>query len=70
MPRFKRERSGTKLPVQRLEPADRVVVNAFADLRYLRRKQFPTTPPRALRRLERSTWDQLINYLMNLPPPS
>jgi hypothetical protein len=45
----------------------RAVLNAFADLRYLRCHQFPKTPLRALRQFEHKTWEQLINHLMNLP---
>ena len=56
--------------VQRFEQADRVVVEAFADLheaRRLKRNQFPWMSPGAVQRLERKAWDRLIDYLIKLP---
>ena len=52
----------------RVEQADRVVVEAFADLhevRRLKRNQFPWN---AVQRFERKAWNRLIDYLMKLPP--
>ena len=52
----------------RVEQADRVVVEAFADLhevRRLKRNQFPWS---AVQRFERKAWNRLIDYLMKLPP--
>jgi hypothetical protein len=54
----------------RFEQADRVVVEAFADLhevRRLKRNQFPWN---AVQRFERKAWNRLIDYLMKLPPLS
>ena len=56
---------------QRFEQADRVVVEAFADLneaRRLRRNQFPSMSPGAAQRFERTAWNRLIDYLIKLPP--
>ena len=53
---------------QRFEQADRVVVEAFADLhkaRRLKRNQFPWN---AVQRFERKAWNRLIDYLIKLPP--
>jgi hypothetical protein len=58
---------------QRLEQADRVVVEAFADLyeaRRLKRNQFPSMSPGAAQRFERMAWNRLIDYLIKLPPLS
>ena len=55
---------------QRFEQADRVVVEAFADLheaRRLKRNQFPWNP---VQRFERKAWNRLIDYLIKLPPLS
>ena len=52
---------------QQFEQADRVVVEAFADLdeaRRLKRNQFPWD---AVQRFERKAWNRLIDYLMKLP---
>ncbi len=63
--------------VRQFEPADPVIVNAFADLqqvRYLKcnlqYNQFPQISPRAVERFERQAWDRLIRYLVKLPLPS
>ena len=56
---------------QRFEQADRVVVEAFADLREarrLKRNQFPSMSPGAVQRFERMAWSRLIDYLIKLPP--
>jgi hypothetical protein len=58
---------------QRFEQADRVVVEAFADLheaRRLKRHQFPSMSPGAVQRFERMAWNRLIDYLIKLPPLS
>jgi hypothetical protein len=58
---------------QRFEQADRVVVEAFADLREarrLKRNQFPSMSPGAVQRFERMAWSRLIDYLIKLPPLS
>jgi hypothetical protein len=58
---------------QRFEQADRVVVEAFADLheaRRLKSNQFSLTSLSAMQRFERKAWDRLIDYLIKLPPPS
>jgi hypothetical protein len=58
---------------QRFEQADRVVVEAFADLheaRRLKRNQFPWMSPGAVQRFERKAWNRLIDYLIKLPPLS
>jgi len=55
---------------QRFEPADCVVVKAFADLnkaRYLQSNQFPGISLDAVQRFERRAWDRLIDYLIKLP---
>ena len=64
-PRAKPERA------RRFEQADRVVVEAFADLhqaRRLKRDQLPSMSPGAVQRLERMAWSRLIDYLIKLPP--
>jgi hypothetical protein len=56
---------------QRFAPADRVVVEAFADLRkarHLKSYQFSGLSPAGVQRLERKAWDRLIDYLIKLPP--
>ena len=58
---------------QRFEQADRVVVEAFADLHEacrLIRNPFPSMPPDAVQRFERMAWNRLIDYLIKLPPLS
>ena len=58
---------------QQFEQADRVVVEAFADLheaRRLKRNQFPSMSPGAVQRFERIAWNRLIDYLIKLPPLS
>ena len=55
----------------RFEQADRMVVEAFADLheaRRLKRNQLPWMSPGAVQRFERKAWDRLIDYLIKLPP--
>jgi hypothetical protein len=57
---------------QRFVQADRVVVEAFADLyeaRHLKSK-FPAMSQGALQQFERKAWNHLIDYLLKLPPPS
>ena len=56
---------------QRFEQADRVVVEAFADLHEacrLIRNPFLSMPPDAVERFERMAWNRLIDYLVKLPP--
>jgi hypothetical protein len=54
---------------QRFEQADRVVVEAFADLHEARHlRSNPAISPGAVQRLERKAWDRLIDYLIKLPP--
>jgi hypothetical protein len=50
--------------------ADRVVVEAFADLHETRhlKSKFPAMSRGALQEFERKAWNRLINYLINLPP--
>jgi hypothetical protein len=58
---------------RRFEQADRLVVEAFADLhetRRLKRNQFRTMSPGALQRFERQAWNRLIDHLIKLPPLS
>jgi len=58
---------------RRFEQADRVVVEAFADLheaRRLKRNQFPTMSQGAVQRFERQTWNRLTDYLIKSPPLS
>ena len=66
-PRAKPERA------QRFEQADRVVVEAFADLHEacrLIRNPFLSMPPDAMERFERMAWNRLIDYLIKSPPLS
>jgi hypothetical protein len=54
---------------RRFEQADRVVVEAFADLheaRHLRSNL--AISPSAVQRFERKAWNRLIDYLIKLPP--
>ena len=61
--------SKTAERAQQLEQADRVVVEAFADLHEARRlRSNPAISPGAVQRLERKAWNGLIDYLMKLPP--
>jgi hypothetical protein len=55
---------------QRFEQADRVVVQAFAELHEARhlRSKFPAMSRGALQQFERKAWDRLIDYLIKLPP--
>ena len=50
--------------------ADRVVVEAFADLHEARhlKSKFPAMSRGALQEFERKAWNRLIDYLINLPP--
>jgi hypothetical protein len=53
------------------ERADRMVVEAFADLQkahHLKSNQFAGMSPAAVQRFERKAWDRLIDYLIKLPP--
>jgi hypothetical protein len=54
---------------QRFEQADRVVVEAFADLHEARHlRSNPAISPGAVLRFERKAWNRLIDYLIKLPP--
>jgi hypothetical protein len=56
---------------QRFQPADRLVVEVFADLhgvRQLRSEPHPEISPSAVQRFERKAWNRLIEYLISLPP--
>jgi hypothetical protein len=54
---------------QRFEQADRVVVEAFADLHEARHlRSNPAILPGAVLRFERKAWNRLIDYLIKLPP--
>ncbi len=56
--------------VRRFEPADRVVVNAFADLQqahHLKCNQFSVVSARAVEQFEREVWRRLIDYLVRAP---
>ena len=56
---------------QRLQQADRVVVEVFADLhgvRQLRSQPLSEISPSAVQRFERKAWDRLVAYLIKLPP--
>jgi hypothetical protein len=54
---------------QQFEQADRVVVEAFADLHEARRLRInPAISPGAVQRFERKAWNRLNDYLMKLPP--
>ena len=53
---------------QRFEQADRVVVEAFADLHEVRHlRSNPAISPGAVLRFERKAWNRLIDYLIKLP---
>jgi hypothetical protein len=54
---------------ERFMQADRVVVEAFADLHEARRKsKFLAMSRGALQQFERKAWNRLIDYLIRLPP--
>ena len=55
---------------QRFVQADRVVVEAFADLHEARhlRSKFLAMSRGALQQFERKAWNRLIDYLIKLPP--
>ena len=55
---------------QRFMQADRVVVEAIADLHEARRlkSKFPAMSRGALQQFERKAWNRLIDYLIRLPP--
>ncbi len=55
--------------VQRFEQADRVVVEAFADLHKARhlKSKFPGISGGAVQRFERKAWNRLIDYLIKFP---
>ncbi len=54
----------------RFVQADRVVVEAFADLHEARhlKSKFPAMSRGALEEFERMAWNRLIDYLIKLPP--
>ena len=55
--------------VQGFEQADRVVVEAFADLHEARHlRSSPAISPGSLQQFERKAWNRLIDYLIKLPP--
>jgi hypothetical protein len=57
--------------MQRIQEADPVVREVFADLRaarHLKRKPSREIPPDAVQRFERKAWARLIEYLAKLPP--
>jgi hypothetical protein len=62
--------SGQPQPAQQFVEADRVVVEAFADLHEARRlkSKFPAMSRGALQQFERKAWIRLIDYLIALPP--
>ena len=53
-----------------LVQADRVVVEAFADLHEARhlKSKFPGISRGAVQQFERKAWNRLIDYLIALPP--
>ena len=55
---------------QRFAQADRVVVEAFADLHQARhlKSKFPAMSRGALQQFERKAWNCLIDHLIKLPP--
>ena len=55
---------------QQFVEADRVVVEAFADLHEARRlkSKFPAMSRGALQQFERKAWNRLLDYLIKLPP--
>ena len=54
---------------QQFEQADRVVVEAFADLHEAcRLRSNSANSPGAVQRFERKAWDRLIDCLIKLPP--
>jgi hypothetical protein len=55
---------------QRFVQADRVVVEAFADLHEARhlKSKFPGISQGAVQQFERKAWNRLIDYLIALPP--
>jgi hypothetical protein len=56
-------------PERAQEQADRVVVEAFADLHEARRlRSNPAISSGAVQRFERKAWDRLIDCLITLPP--
>jgi hypothetical protein len=56
-------------PERAQEQADRVVVEAFADLHEARRlRSNPAISLGAAQRFERKAWNRLIDYLIELPP--
>ena len=56
--------------VQGFEQADRVVVEAFADLHEARHlRSNPAMSRGAVQQFERRAWNRLIDYLIKLPPP-
>jgi hypothetical protein len=55
---------------QRFAQADRVVVEAFADLHQARhlKSKFPAMSRGPLQQFERKAWNRLIDHLIKLPP--
>ena len=54
---------------QGFEQADRVVVEAFADLHEARHlRSNPAISPNTLQQFERKAWNRLIDYLIKAPP--
>ncbi len=56
---------------QGFEPADRMVVNAFADLRRVHNLKcivLTEACPHAVEHFEPRVWNRLIGYLVKLPP--
>jgi hypothetical protein len=67
--RGEREPPSRTASVQRFVQANRVVVEAFADLHEARRlRSNPAISPGAVQRFERKAWDRLIDCLITLPP--
>jgi hypothetical protein len=62
--------SGQSQRAQQFVEADRVVVEAFADLHEARRlkSKFPAMSRGALQQFERKAWNRLLDYLIKLPP--
>ena len=55
--------------MQGFEQADRVVVEAFADLHEARHlRSNPAMSRGAVQQFERKAWNRLIDYLIKLPP--
>ena len=62
-------RRATPERAQRFMQADRVVVEAFADLHEARHlRSNPAISPGTLQQFERKAWNRLIDYLIKAPP--